>query len=102
VEAPVAEAPAEAAPVAAAPVAEAPAAAEAPYGEGSHAPLDSGEQPDGFPIKGNAGSMLYHGTDSPFYGRTKAEVWFATEAAAEAAGFSKPASQQTSDDKPQS
>ena len=46
--------------------------------------------------------MLYHGTDSPFYGRTKAEVWFVTEAAAEAAGFSKPASQQTSDDKPQS
>ena len=94
---------AEAAPVAEAPADEAPAAAaEAPYGEGSHAPLDSGEQPDGYPIKGNAGSLLYHGTDSPFYGRTKAEVWFATEAAAEAAGFSKPASQQTSDDKPQS
>ncbi len=101
-EAPVAEAPAAEAPVAEAPAAEAPvadeASAEPPHGEGSHAPLDSGEQPDGFPIKGNAGSMLYHNTDSAFYGRTKAEVWFATEAAAEAAGFSKPASQQASDD----
>jgi small subunit ribosomal protein S2 len=67
---------------------------EAPYGEGSHAPLDDDGQPDGFPIKGNASSMLYHTPDSPFYGRTKAEVWFASEDAAEAAGFSKPASQQ--------
>jgi large subunit ribosomal protein L17 len=38
--------------------------------------------------------MLYHTPDSPFYGRTTAEIWFASEAAAEAAGFSKPASQQ--------
>jgi hypothetical protein len=42
--------------------------------------------------------MLYHTPDSPFYGRTKAEVWFASEAAAEAAGFSKPASQQADDE----
>ena len=86
-----AEAPAEAAPAEAA-AEDAPAAA--PYGEGSHAPLPDDEQPDGFTIKGNADSMLYHTPDSPFYGRTKAEVWFATEEAAEAAGFSKPASQQ--------
>jgi hypothetical protein len=50
--------------------------------------------PEGFPVKGNADSMLYHTPDSPFYDRTKAEVWFASAEAAEAAGFSKPASQQ--------
>ncbi|SHL01094.1 large subunit ribosomal protein L17 [Pseudonocardia thermophila] len=68
---------------------------EAPYGPGSHAPLDDpNEAPEGFPIKGNADSMLYHTPGSPHYAQTVAEVWFATEEAAEAAGFSKPASQQ--------
>ncbi|PKQ32393.1 MAG: hypothetical protein CVT62_05125 [Actinobacteria bacterium HGW-Actinobacteria-2] len=38
-------------------------------------------------IKGNRGSMLYHTVDSPYYGRTKAEEWFATEADAVAAGY---------------
>jgi large subunit ribosomal protein L17 len=72
---------------------------EAPYGEGSHAPLDDpDEAPEGFPIKGNVDSMLYHVPDSPFYGRTVAEVWFANAEAAEAAGFSLPASQQEKDE----
>jgi len=74
------------------------AATDQPYGEGSHGPLADDAQPDGFPIKGNADSKLYHNPDSPVYGRTVAEVWFATEDAAEAAGFSKPASQQKTDD----
>ncbi|MFC0673105.1 50S ribosomal protein L4, sunset domain variant [Brachybacterium hainanense] len=78
---------AKAAPVAAAPVAEAAPAAEAPYGEGSAAPLADGSAPEGFPIKGNANTKKYHTEDSPWYGRTKAEVWFATPEAAEAAGF---------------
>jgi small subunit ribosomal protein S2 len=69
-------------------------AAGAPFGEGSHAPLADGSQPEGFPIKGNANSMLYHTPGSSFYARTDAEVWFASEEAAEAAGFSKPASQR--------
>ncbi len=56
--------------------------------------LTDGSQPEGFAIKGNAGSMLYHVPGSSFYSRTKAEVWFDTEDSAEAAGFSKPASQQ--------
>ncbi len=56
--------------------------------------LADGSQPEGHPIKGNAGSMLYHTPGSSFYSRTKAEVWFDTEENAEAAGFSKPASQQ--------
>lgn len=67
----------------------------APYGEGSHAPLDDvDEAPAGFDIKGNAGSMLYHTPDSSFYGRTKAEVWFASTEAAEAAGFAAPGTEK--------
>ena len=31
--------------------------------------------------------MKYHTTESPWYGRTIAEVWFNTTEAAEAAGF---------------
>ncbi|MQA23917.1 MAG: 50S ribosomal protein L17 [Micromonosporaceae bacterium] len=71
---------------------------EPPYGEGSHAPLEDDSQPEGFPIKGNEDSKLYHTTDSPSYKRTVAEVWFATEEAAEAAGFQKPPSQRDKDD----
>jgi len=68
---------------------------DAPFGEGSHAPLeDPQEAPEGFEIKGNADSMLYHVPDSQFYDNTVAEVWFATPEAAEAAGFSLPKSQQ--------
>jgi large subunit ribosomal protein L22 len=65
---------------------------------GAAAPLEDGSQPEGFPIKGNANSMLYHTPDSPFYERTVPEVWFATEDDAEAAGYSKPKSQQHDDD----
>jgi large subunit ribosomal protein L17 len=71
---------------------------EAPYGAGSHAPLDDADEaPAGFEIKGNADSMLYHVPGSAFYDRTGPEVWFASEEAAEAAGFSKPASQREDD-----
>lgn len=75
---------------------EANATDESPYGDGSHALIDDDpdQMPEGFPVKGNADSKLYHNEDSPFYGRTKAEVWFANDDAAEAAGFSKPESQQ--------
>jgi hypothetical protein len=38
-------------------------------------------------IKGNADSMLFHTSDSPHYDRTQADVWFADEDAARAAGF---------------
>jgi large subunit ribosomal protein L17 len=82
-----------AAAVEAAPAAEE-AASEAPYGEGSHAPLEDGTQPEGFPIKGNDESKYYHTEESPYYEQTKAEVWFTSAEAAEAAGFSLPPSQQ--------
>jgi F-type H+-transporting ATPase subunit gamma len=60
---------------------------EAPFGAGSHAPLPDGSAPQGFTIKGNADSMLYHRPDSRAYEATKAEVWFDTTENAEAAGF---------------
>lgn len=46
-----------------------------------------GEPPAGFSIKGKESSMLFHRPDSSMYNRTKAEVWFDTEEAAQAAGF---------------
>jgi len=72
---------------------------EGPYGPQSHAPLADGSQPEGFPVKGNADSMLYHVPGSSFYARTEAEVWFASAEAAEAAGFSAPPSQRKEADK---
>ncbi|MCB0994770.1 MAG: hypothetical protein KDB21_06750 [Acidimicrobiales bacterium] len=60
-----------------------------PYGEGSRAPLPDDAMPDGFPIKGNLDSGLYHRPDSRSYGPTIAEVWFDTPERAEAAGFIK-------------
>jgi large subunit ribosomal protein L4 len=90
---------------AAAPKAEKPAkkakAAEEPeaeeaadFGPGSHLPLEDDAQPEGYPIKGNASSKLYHVPGSSHYNRTVAEVWFATEEDAENAGFQLPPSQR--------
>jgi large subunit ribosomal protein L4 len=67
---------------------------EAPFGPDSHGPIENDEEPEGFPIKGNASSKLYHVPGSPFYNRTVAEVWFRTAEAAEAAGFQLPPSQR--------
>jgi large subunit ribosomal protein L4 len=67
---------------------------ETAYGSQSHAPLADGSQPEGFPVKGNEDSMLYHVPGSSFYARTVAEVWFTDADAAEAAGFSLPPSQR--------
>lgn len=71
---------------------------EHPYGAGSHVALEDGSEPEGFPIKGNADSMLYHVPGSSHYDRTVAEVWFTTEEDAERAGFAKPPSQQDQDE----
>jgi small subunit ribosomal protein S2 len=87
-EAPATEAPATEAPVEAAP--ETPAATDGGYGPDSAAPLADGSGPEGFTVKGNAGSMKYHTTDSQWYDQTSAEVWFRTAEAAEAAGFKAP------------
>jgi large subunit ribosomal protein L22 len=76
------------------------AAAEAPYA-GSALPLADGSAPEGFEIKGNADSMLYHVPGSRSYKQTIAEVWFDTVESAEAAGFAAPggaAADATDDD----
>ncbi|MBA3450801.1 MAG: Re/Si-specific NAD(P)(+) transhydrogenase subunit alpha [Chloroflexia bacterium] len=46
--------------------------------------------PGDFPIKGNASSQIYHEPGSGSYGRTIAELCFATADDAEAAGFRAP------------
>lgn len=48
--------------------------------------------PDGFTIKGNASSRIYHPEASPSYDNTIAEIYFATPEAAEAAGYRLPKS----------
>ncbi len=68
------------------------------FGPDSHSPLADDSEPEGFPIKGNADSMLYHVPGSRFYGATVAEVWFRTAEAAEAAGFLLPPSQRKESD----
>ncbi len=58
-----------------------------PYGKGSAKADADGSGPAGWAIKGNADSMLYHTTESQWYGQTIAEVWFADEESATRAGF---------------
>ncbi|GMA18341.1 50S ribosomal protein L17 [Arsenicicoccus piscis] len=65
------------------------------FGPDSHAPLEDGSAPEGFPVKGNKDSMRYHDTDSRWYDQTVAEVWFKDAAAAEAAGFTAPGDAST-------
>jgi large subunit ribosomal protein L17 len=62
---------------------------EGKFGADSAAPNADGSAPEGFDIKGNENSMKYHTTESPWYDKTEAEVWFRTEEAAAAAGFAK-------------
>lgn len=56
---------------------------------------ETDEAPEGFDVKGNAQSMLYHAPGTRYYNQTKAEYWFDTVENAEAAGFSAPASAST-------
>ncbi|WP_449274537.1 sunset domain-containing protein [Knoellia altitudinis] len=57
------------------------------FGDGAVVPGADGTGPEGWVIKGNPRSMLFHTPKSPSYSRTRAEVWFRDEAAATAAGF---------------
>lgn len=73
----------------AAKVVDAPAAGEeGPFGPGSATPLAGGAAPgEEFTVKGKRSSKLFHTAESPYFGRTKADVWFRTPADAENAGF---------------
>jgi large subunit ribosomal protein L4 len=53
----------------------------------SAAPLENGDAPAGYEIKGNKNSMKYHAPGGRWYDNTVAEVWFKSAADAEAAGF---------------
>ena len=64
---------------------------------GAALPNEDGSAPDGFEIKGNADSMLYHVPGSRFYDQTIAEIYFATADDAEAAGFSCPRAERDDD-----
>ncbi len=74
-------------------------AVEGPFGADSAGPTDDGSAPAGFDIKGNKDSMKYHLPDGRWYESTVAEVWFRTEAAAEAAGFVKAGTKAKEDGK---
>ena len=56
---------------------------------------EDGSIPEGYPIKGNANSMLYHQPGGRYYDVTIAEVFFDTPEHAEAAGYSAPASEES-------
>ena len=98
-EPPVEEAPAEAAePVlararavpAAAAVASvtAPALPDAPFGAGSVRANADGSSPDAeHVVKGKTGTRVFYAPGSPYYSRTRADVWFRTADDARAAGF---------------
>ena len=63
--------------------------ADGPHGAGSAKPGVGGSGPDGWTVKGNEDSKLYHSPESPSYQRTIAEVWFRDVETAEAAGFNR-------------
>ena len=62
------------------------------YGEGTDWVAGDGTAnvPDGYPIKGNANSGLYHPHESPSYENTIAEICFASATAAETHGYRLP------------
>ena len=64
---------------------------------GGMAPLEDGSAPEGYEIKGNADSMMYHEPGGRYYKATVAEVYFDTVESAEAAGFAAPGGTQTTD-----
>jgi micrococcal nuclease len=56
-------------------------------GDGHRANPIGFDCPEGYAIKGNANSMIYHPPGGQFYDRTRPEDCFATEADAQAAGY---------------
>ena len=63
------------------------APAKAVEGEGVIKAVEGEDAPEGFVIKGNAGSNKYHVPGSTWYEQTEAEYWFNSIEAAKAAGF---------------
>lgn len=59
------------------------------FGPGAAPPGPDGSGPEGWSVKGNADSGLYHTPSSPSWKRMRAGVWFDSEEAAQAAGFER-------------
>ena len=78
------------------PAAEAAETAAVELPAGAAAPLADGSAPEGYSVKGNADSGLYHEPDGRWYDATVAEFWFKSAADAEAAGFKKAGSRAKS------
>src|SRR6476620_1908038 len=55
--------------------------------EDAAAANEDGSAPEGYTVKGNADSGLYHEPDGQWYDQTVAEFWFKSAEDAEAAGF---------------
>jgi uncharacterized membrane protein ArfC len=71
------------------PEADPPEAPSDPHGPGSARPNADGAGPQGWTVKANEESKLYHSPQSPSFGVTRAEVWFRDAETAEAAGFNR-------------
>lgn len=65
---------------------------------GAVAALEDGSAPEGYTVKGNADSGLYHEPDGRWYDATVAEFWFTSAQDAEAAGFTKAGSKKKAGD----
>ena len=66
----------------------APAPSVAPFGPGSARAGDDGSSPDaGYAVKGKTATRVFYAPGSPYYARTRADVWFRTDDDARAAGF---------------
>ena len=68
------------------------AAADAPAVDlpaGAAPANEDGSAPEGYTVKGNANSGLYHEPDGQWFEQTEAEFWFKSAEDAEAAGFKK-------------
>jgi hypothetical protein len=59
-----------------------------PPGAVAAGPDGSAPDPD-YTIKASTGSLLFHSPASPYFRRTKAEIWFRSAADAQAAGFTE-------------
>jgi large subunit ribosomal protein L17 len=57
--------------------------------DGAVAANEDGSAPEGYTVKGNADSGLYHEPDGQWYDQTVAEFWFKSAEDAESAGFKK-------------
>jgi hypothetical protein len=60
--------------------------------DGAQSPDEAGACPEGYPIKGNASSLIYHAPGTSSFDVTEPEICFATAEAAEAAGYRAPRS----------